>query len=91
MRRPRESGSVASARAAVLMEFDRAGDIVRTSCPDRPRHVGRTWSPTPWGDDFGDYALLGGMRMPTSAEVWWELPGGRFTYWRGRVASAVRA
>jgi hypothetical protein len=28
------------------------------------------------------------MRLPTAAEVWWELETGRFVYWRGRVTSA---
>ena len=35
------------------------------------------------------YRELGGMRMPTLAEVYWDLPEGRHTYWRGEVVSAV--
>jgi len=85
------AAEVGAARAAVRMDFDAAGDIVRTSCPDRPRRAGRAWSPTPWGGEFADYALIGGMRMPTSAEVWWDLPEGRFTYWRARVTCAATA
>ena len=41
--------------------------------------------PATWRGRFGDYGVLGGVRIPTSAEVWWELPEGRFTYFRGAV------
>jgi hypothetical protein len=44
--------------------------------------------PTPWGGEFGAYETLGGIRMPTRAEVYWELSEGRFVYWRGEVTSA---
>ena len=44
---------------------------------------------TPWVGRFGDYIELGGIRVPGSAEVSWELPEGPFTYWRGEVASLV--
>ncbi len=74
---------------AVTLEFDAAGDIVRASSGGRPLRQGDTWLPTPWSGDFGNYRELGGMRMPTSAEVGWDLPGGRFVYWRGRVTSAL--
>jgi hypothetical protein len=36
---------------------------------------------------FSDYAEVGGVRIPTRAEVHWELPDGPFTYWRGRVTA----
>lgn len=29
----------------------------------------------------------GGLRVPTTAEVAWELPEGPFTYFRGRVTA----
>lgn len=74
---------------AVTLEFDSEGDIVRASSGARPFRQGDTWLPPPWSGEFGDYRELGGMRMPTSAEVGWDLPGGRFVYWRGRVTSAV--
>jgi hypothetical protein len=31
--------------------------------------------------------VIGGVRIPTRAEVRWELPDGAFTYWRGTVTS----
>jgi hypothetical protein len=33
--------------------------------------------------------VLGGMRMPTAAEVHWELSAGRFVYWRGTVTEGA--
>lgn len=29
--------------------------------------------------------MLGGVRVPTTAEVGWDLPEGRFVYFRGRL------
>lgn len=69
---------------AVRLDFDEDGDIVRASSELR-RYEGR---PTPWAGAFSDYAVLGGFRLPTSAEVWWDLPAGRYVYWRGRVLTA---
>lgn len=74
-------------RLAVAVEFDEAGDIVRTSSQQRLRPVGDAWVATPWGGDFGDYRGFGGIRVPASGEAWWELPEGRFVYWRGTVTS----
>lgn len=79
------------ARPAVTIEFDAAGDIVRAGCAARPRLVGKSAVPTPWGGDYGDYRVLGGMRMPARAEVYWELAGGRFVYWRGSLTAADAA
>ena len=51
---------VAGGRAAVTFEFDGAGDIVRVSAVRR-RQVGKSWEETPWGGDFGEYEMLGGV------------------------------
>jgi hypothetical protein len=73
----------------IVLEFDGAGDIVRASSAVRPFLTGGTSTPTPWAGEFSDFQELGGMRMPTRAEVYWELPEGRFVYWRGQVVSAL--
>lgn len=80
--------AVGSERLAVTMEFDDAGDVVRTSSVMRLLKVEKSWVPTPWAGEFRDYQLLAGIRIPTWAEVYWELDSGRFVYWRGTVASA---
>ena len=64
--------------------FDAAGDVVGSSAT-RPWGAGRELVDTEWRGRFGDYGVLGGVCIPTSAEVWWELPEGRFTYFRGAV------
>jgi hypothetical protein len=74
---------------AVTLEFDALGDIVRASSDARPLRQDGAWVLTPWSGEFGDYREVGGMRIPTSGEVGWDLPGGRFVYWRGRVTSAL--
>jgi hypothetical protein len=74
---------------AVTLGFDAVGDIVRASSDARPLRQGDAFVPTAWSGEFGDYRELGGMRMPTSAEVGWDLPDGRFVYWRARVTSAL--
>lgn len=80
---------VAGERAAVTFHFDAAGDIVTATSTGRPRSEGRGWVSNAWGGEFADYALLGGVRLPTRASAWWDLPGGRFTYWRGGIAWAI--
>lgn len=88
-RRVEVATSVAGERLTVEMAFDEAGDIVRSSSQMRLFRIGDEWVPTPWAGEFSQYELLGGIRIPTAAEVYWNLPGGRFVYWRGRVLSAA--
>ena len=77
----------AGPRAKVRLELDGQGDIVGASAPARPRTVGQRTVDTAWGGRFADYAVLGGMRVPRHGEVYWELPEGRFVYWRGEVTA----
>jgi hypothetical protein len=79
---------VADERAAVTFEFDADGDIVRASAV-RKRQTGKQWEETPWGGEFGEYEVLGGIRMPTVADVHWVIEGEPFVYWRGVVLSAT--
>lgn len=78
---------VGGERLAVKLEFDDTGDIVRASSPMRPYRVAKKLVPTPWGGNFAEHNVLGGMRIPTSAEVYWDLADGRFVYWRGTVTA----
>jgi hypothetical protein len=79
--------SVGSERVAVQLGFNAAGDIVSAFSHARPHPEGNTTVPRPWGGVFRDYDVLGGVRVPTQAEVRWELPEGPFTYWRGTITS----
>ncbi len=78
---------VRSARAALRLEFDTAGDFVGVAADARPRREGKQIVRRPWAGSFGDYAAVGGVRIPTSGEVRWDLPEGPFTYWRGTITA----
>lgn len=71
---------------AVTYTFDTSGDIAEVTAPSRPRDGD---GPRPWGGRFGSYAVVGGLRIPTTADVWWDLPAGRFTYFRCAVTGAA--
>ncbi|MFK7989533.1 MAG: DUF6544 family protein [Sandaracinaceae bacterium] len=71
----------------VDLHFDERGDIVRTYT--ETRHRGQEGA-TPWEGHFSDYGVWGGVRCPARGHVSWILPGGRFTYWRGKVTSVRR-
>jgi hypothetical protein len=79
---------VAGRAVSVRLSFDEAG-LIRSASGIRPRVGGRTAIDTPFTGTFGNYVELGGLRVPGSAEVSWELAEGPFTYWRGEVASLV--
>jgi hypothetical protein len=79
---------VGAARLAVQLEFDEAGDVVRASAQGRPRARKGGYDHTSWGGEYSRYDVLGGTRMPTAAEAYWDLPAGRFLYWRGTVTDA---
>ena len=77
-------------RCAVELRLDARGDIVESRARGRPRLEGKTVVERPWGGRFWDHAEVDGVRLPRAAEVWWDLPSGRFVYWRARIVSASR-
>lgn len=76
---------VGDVRVCVVLHFDAEGDIKAMSTDARPRGVGKESVLTPWDGTYGDYRVVNGVRLPTTAEVAWVLPEGRFTYFRGRL------
>jgi hypothetical protein len=74
--------------ASVQLSLDEQG-LIRSASAMRPRLGSKTAIETPWVGEFGDYVEFGGIRLPEWAEVSWDLPEGRFTYWRGQVTSLV--
>jgi hypothetical protein len=66
--------------------FAPTGEIT-TMTAMRYRDVNGTGVLTAFEGQYRDYARRGGVMIPTSAEVAWVLPEGRFPYWRGRVAA----
>lgn len=69
---------------AMVAHFGPAGEIVRITA-DRYRDVGGRGVLTPWVIELGDHARTGGMMVPMTGSVGWELPEGRFEYWRARI------
>ena len=80
---------VAGARLAVLLHFDANGDIVASSAEARPRAVGKDVVETSFRGDVAAYREFDGVRVPTVAEVRWELREGPFVYFRGRVTAVA--
>jgi hypothetical protein len=82
------STRVANTIVSVELSLDEQG-LIRSASAMRPRLGGGPAIDTPWVGEFGDYVELSGIRVPEWAEVSWDLPEGRFTYWRGEVTSLV--
>ncbi len=81
------STHVGSTRIAVELGFDAGGDVISAFAEARPHVEGKTIVPRPWRGEFGAYDVVGGVRLPTRAEVRWELPAGPFAYWKGTITS----
>lgn len=65
--------------------FDAEGVISLVRASARHRTVNGVLIATPWQGRFWRYELRNGMRIPLEGEVAWELPGGLWPYWRGRL------
>ncbi|MFN2459506.1 MAG: DUF6544 family protein [Candidatus Velthaea sp.] len=78
-----------NAGTSVTMEvtFAESGQLVRINAT-RYRDIDGTPVPTPWSGDYTDYQRIDGMMIPTSAEVAWSPPSGRFAVWRSRISAA---
>lgn len=68
--------------AYVDLSFDEHGDVVTSFTESRSRGTEGSF---PWEGTFMDYEMLGGVRVPTRAEVAWHMPAGKFTYWRATI------
>ena len=72
-------------QVAVELQLNAGGDIVEAHADARPRAEGTATTHYPWGGLFSHHREMSGMRLPAHAEVYWDLPEGRFIYWRGEV------
>lgn len=72
-------------RVSVRVRVAEDGAPIEAFMPARPRAVGRRFVDTPWRVAYGPLSERGGVVVPESGEAAWELDGGRFTYWRGRI------
>jgi hypothetical protein len=67
--------------------FAPGGQIAGVS-GERFRAVGDSQVSTPFEGRFADYERIAGMMIPTTGEVAWLLPEGRYAYWRARIVHA---
>jgi hypothetical protein len=77
-----EYGDVA---ASLEFSFNEDDEVTRVYAEERHRRVGDGFEPTPWSGYWEDYRTHNGIRIPTTGEVVWHLPGGDLNAWRGRV------
>ena len=84
----RATAEVGEVSATIEIFFDDEGDIVRVETDERPwQQEDGSYTPMPWGGTFADYREFDGIRVPTDVEVYWELPDGRYTYFRADVTN----
>lgn len=57
----------------------------------RPRLVGKNAVDTKWVGKGSDFRLWNGMRVAHHLEVWWEVPGAPFCYYRSEVTQCEQA
>jgi len=72
-------------QAEAVFEVNAQGQVCGGSASSRPRMAGKSFVETPWSGIFGEYKLMDGLRVPTTAEAMWHLSEGPFLYWRCRV------
>jgi hypothetical protein len=74
------------------VDFEIAADGEPASCRTiRPRLVGKNAVDTEWVGKGRDFRLWNGMRMAHHLEVWWEVPGAPFCYYRSEVTQCEQA
>jgi hypothetical protein len=79
---------VGSTSVSLRLYFDAEGNAVNTWTDARPHTEGDDeYVPRPWGEVYSNYERIGGISIPTRAEVSWELPGGLLTWFRCAVTS----
>ena len=68
-------------------QFNDIGEITGVFTPGRYRDAEGKYELTPWAGHFFNYEERHGMRIPLEGDVEWQLPGGSFPYWKGRIAT----
>lgn len=74
-------------RASVHFLVDAEGRVKGGRVARRPRQVGKGFVETDWTFTLDDYRAFEGIRVPTRAEVSWDLPEGLLTWWKGEVTA----
>lgn len=75
----------AGVTASLEFTFNDRGEIVSVYSPDRYREVDGTYEATPWTGRYADYIDVDGYRIPSRAEVEWQLKEQVYPYWRATI------
>ncbi len=78
---------VALGEAEVTLEVDGDGRVLRAHAL-RLAQVAGGFERRAWRGEFGEYREFEGMRLPSSARVFWDLADGPFEYFRCDVVDA---
>jgi hypothetical protein len=70
-----------------VFRFNPEGEYIGFETGDRWQD-GHDDAPIPWSITAGDYADMGGFRLPTRMTATWHEQAGDFRYFRGRLAKA---
>jgi hypothetical protein len=79
------SAALGGVLGSVQFELDADGNVTRASAADRPAPVGKRLVPAAWHMRFSGHEVVGGVRVPRSAEGSYDLPTGTWTYWRSHL------
>jgi len=79
------SAALGGVVGSVQFELHANGNVTTVSAADRPVPVGRRLEPAAWRIRFSGHEVVGGVRVPRSAEGSYDLPAGTWTYWRSRL------
>ncbi len=84
----RSKATLSDANSTVSLEFtfNEKGEIVSVYAPNRYREVSGKYEATPWRGRYFDYIDVDGYRIPSKAEVEWQLNEQVYPYWRATVS-----
>jgi len=71
--------------ASLEFTFNDIGEIVSVFTPKRYREVSGTYEATPWTGRYADYIDVESYRIPTKAEVEWQLKEQVYPYWKATL------
>ncbi len=68
--------------------FNNLNEIIGIYTENRFGRFDNKYVQYPWQGYFSDYQEFNGVKIPTEAEVGWHLPGGWWSFWKGKIISA---
>lgn len=87
----RAKATLSDGNSTVSLEFtfNEKGEIVSVYAPGRYREVYGKYEATPWRGRYFDYIDVDGYRIPSKAEVEWQLKEQVYPYWRATITEVA--